>query len=282
MRKNLLLLLPLVFLLCSYHLSIEDCGLSGVILLPKERGEKEIRFVKELAKELLLATQPRGDQATGVVMFYSTKKTEVLKSSGDAVSFVKRKTFKEFIDKFDKDVVIILGHNRLPSRGDVKDNKNNQPIKVKTIAGIHNGVITNHTEIFKEHKLERIGENDSEAIFALLAEFGKDSISQEVISKCVNELEGTLTFIVADEREPDKCWFVKKDMPLSIVKIPALELVAFDSEMTYLRKALKKASKTAEIEIPKTENIKFPANSGLLINCKDGKITKFDPFSKEK
>lgn len=132
------------------------CGIAGFNLSPEERVD-----AVTLTKALLLAIEERGRHATGTA-YFEDGSPYVQKADMTAGDFV------EFIDMPTSTTNAIL-HTRWASQGSPKDNRNNHPIDVGGILGVHNGVLYNDDEIFADIGPEhRIAEVDSEAIFALL------------------------------------------------------------------------------------------------------------------
>lgn len=78
-------------------------------------------------------------------------------------------------------------HTRAATTGDPADNDNNHPIVVQAdgeapgIVGIHNGVLWNDTELWKQYQdlaAEKVGEVDSQLIFQILSRQGRDGLDQ--------------------------------------------------------------------------------------------------------
>ena len=60
-----------------------------------------------------------------------------------------------------------MGHTRWPTRGDVRNNFNNHPLRCLDCLGTANGTITNADALFRRFRLRRHAEVDSELIFRL-------------------------------------------------------------------------------------------------------------------
>ena len=58
----------------------------------------------------------------------------------------------------------IIGHNRLATTGDEKENKNNHPFETENILLVHNGVISNHDALKTSFSLNYEEETDSAII----------------------------------------------------------------------------------------------------------------------
>jgi glutamine phosphoribosylpyrophosphate amidotransferase len=275
----------------------ENCGICGVALFPKDnRTEKEIEFVRTLVKELLLCTQKRGKGATGVVFFYKEKATcteeskqvqekvepALLKGPKSGTEFVNSKEFEEHIKKLSKETTMVIGHNRAPSQGSPKNNNNNHPVVVDPIYLVHNGHIGNDKALFKKYDFKRIGEVDTEVISQLLAHFGKEKLTIEAVQKALSELKGGWAVAFADKRDPYSLYLARDGCPMTYVLVPELELLVYDSELGLIEQAWKKAAAKhkGEIDFEKMEfkeKVEMDKNSGVLVEIKTKKITKFTP-----
>ena len=116
----------------------------------------------KVARVLLRLLEVRGKDASGVAWHDGKGGTFVRKSNcaGSALA------------KILKDDVGNTGivHTRWATLGSPKVEANNHPIDVGGVVGVHNGHCTNHAELIKKCvDYKRIGQVDSEAIFALIA-----------------------------------------------------------------------------------------------------------------
>lgn len=97
---------------------------------------------------------------------------------------------------------LILGHTRAATQGDARFERNNHPVVYGDIAGVHNGVIFNDYDLFADNKWKRIGEVDSEAIFAALHQ-------KPTVKAALEDLEGWLAIGWVDWRDPHRLWLAK-------------------------------------------------------------------------
>lgn len=135
---------------------IPICGLAGFNLSPDESVD-----ARALSVALLLDIEKRGTHATGAA-FFEDGKPFVQKTDMRASEFV------EYLDMAPTVTNAIL-HTRFGTHGSPKVNKNNHPIDLPGIIGVHNGVVENYRELFNRIGMDkRLTEVDSEAIFASL------------------------------------------------------------------------------------------------------------------
>jgi hypothetical protein len=185
------------------------CGIVSASLF--NRGVNNDLYSKinaYLITQLLIETEERGKDATGLFFGYENKRwagfklgIESTKWIGFGVDSIKRelRLFKE-IFKAEENTVenteieeppfgtygdfirnnwlnneslvrTILGHCRKLTKGTARENDNNHPIIARPILGVHNGRVENDDLIFEIHKedFKRKGDVDSEAIFQLMA-----------------------------------------------------------------------------------------------------------------
>lgn len=269
----------------SFFHERENCGISGVVMFPKEkRADWEIDFVRTLVGELLVCTQKRGTGATGVVFFNKNKEAELFKLPHKGEEFVKLKEFEDHVKKITKDTTIIIGHNRAPSVGSPKNNNNNHPVKVDTVYLVHNGDINNHKELFKKYDFKRIGEVDTEVIAQLIAHNSKEKITVESIQKSCLELNGSFAVAFADARDPNHLYLARNTLPATYVVVPELDLLIFNSELELIDKAWEKTISKFEgkglQKISFKERVEISKNSGVIIDVNAKSVTPFAQESK--
>lgn len=142
------------------------CGIAGASLSPNDKVN-----AKRVARAMLLAIEHRGKDATGFAFRDPTGAFQVHKDNLAATEFVKRRLC------LPRAATTFIAHTRFATQGSEYFNVNNHPITTAGIVGVHNGHVSNDYDLFRDidNALElpgkdsvRIGEVDSEAIFALL------------------------------------------------------------------------------------------------------------------
>lgn len=272
----------------EFFYASENCGISGMVLFPKEhRTEQELELIRILAKELLVVTAKRGTDATGIVLFNKQKQSALLKLPQKGPAFVKLPEFKEYLKKITQDTTIIIGHNRAASKAMTpQNNNNNHPVHIGSIYLVHNGYISNHNQLFKKYKFHRIGEVDTEVIAHMIAHHSKDKITTEKLQKACAELKGGMAVAFADERDPYHLYLIRNTPPMTYVTVPHLELLIFNSELRLIRKAWKRAvaaflKQDLGLDLSKItfkEEVKLPKNSGVVVDVEKKTVISFDPF----
>ena len=154
------------------------CGIFGVTV---GEGPFRTRKMPDLLKDLFLFSESRGKEASGIAVC-SREKIQVLKSAVAASSMIRssqyRQLMAETVREKLQEPMAIIGHSRLVTDGSRYDQGNNQPVLAGNCVGIHNGIIVNNEEIWKEQSdLRRQYQVDSEVILALLRKFLREQRS---------------------------------------------------------------------------------------------------------
>ncbi len=141
------------------------CGIAGFSLKSDEKINAQ-----NLGEALLCQIVTRGAHATGMAFVSGTPEKRVIKnfkSNVNAFAFVKQN-----IKKLPVDSKTAIFHTRYATLGSPLNNLNNHPIRVGQVVGVHNGHVTNHSEIFANYTTHaRKAQVDSEAIFSMLASY---------------------------------------------------------------------------------------------------------------
>lgn len=103
----------------------------------------------------------------------------------------------------------LVGHNRLTTQGDESKNFNNHPFPTKDWVIVHNGVLSNDTELCRKHNLEYKEETDSAIIVNLLQMYyDNGNTSVECIRQTAEELRGRFS-VCAYNKTEDRLFYFK-------------------------------------------------------------------------
>jgi hypothetical protein len=155
------------------------CGIIGIHFKDPENPGIERMDLEFLVDELLLGIEHRGKDATGLLAVPVEGEPQLVKADVPATRFV------QWRETMPAKLRTILGHTRFATQGKPEDLDNDHPVVYETCFAIHNGHISNDTELFAEHSLERRAEVDSEIIPALFNKYGLDKAHL-----ALQELEG--------------------------------------------------------------------------------------------
>ena len=131
------------------------CGIFGAVIVNPEKFDN--KKITNLVKDLFVFSETRGREAAGIAI-RNKDNFEILKDALKATSFVKGEKFRKILKKslenndLKRKNFSFIGHSRLVTNGNQSNNKNNQPLITKNQIGIHNGIITNYSELWETHK----------------------------------------------------------------------------------------------------------------------------------
>jgi hypothetical protein len=130
------------------------------------------RVTEAFVDSLLCGIEHRGIEATGFVAVSNSNKVSLDKKAVKASDFIKSRA------NLPTNTRTALLHTRLATKGSISVPVNNHPVVYRTCFSIHNGMIYNDDDLFKEYSLDRHGEVDSEIIPALFSHYGLSDYRQ--------------------------------------------------------------------------------------------------------
>ena len=169
------------------------CGIAGYSLHSESPIDRTLA-----AQALLAAIAERGADAVGYAYRRGAGTLSVHKQRTGASELLERVLIPE-------DANQALIHVRDYTKGHPRISANNHPVRHGAIKGVHNGIILNDEEIFERHGLQREEPQmtvDSEAIFALVNEFGPKAGALE-------HLRGSMATAWLDARHPDEVFVAR-------------------------------------------------------------------------
>lgn len=241
------------------------CGIAGFCLHPDEHDID----TPKLARELLLNIEHRGRDATGAA-WYEGDTLMVQKDGMKATHFVK------WMDLPMGATNAIL-HTRAGTKGSEKDNNNNHPVVSGSVVGVHNGMVWNDDSLFRKMGLteQRVGEVDTEAIFAaiayggLLGADGKPRLGAD-IRDILEEIEGSAAIAwLQIEGDPTIMRMARiNQSPLVIATTKGGSLI-FASEEGAIRKAVSKVNGIVVDQVAHSkEGALYTVRNGEIIDAK--------------
>lgn len=170
------------------------CGLVGMA--------GEISFKEEkVFKDLLLLDVIRGKHSTGIASLYKLGnefKTGVFKDKLNAVDYMDLKGFSDLMAKKHH---ILLGHNRLATKGAIIQ-ENAHPFEFSNIIGAHNGSLISQYSLFEQEKYAV----DSQALYS--------ELNQNGVSSLWGKLNGAAALTWIDKRTNTVNFLRNKERPL--------------------------------------------------------------------
>ena len=145
------------------------CGIFGIAV--QKASDIEADDCKGIFTRLFLLSESRGKEASGFALNDGQAIT-ILKAPVPASETVKTSLYNDIVSghfkKYTK-FAYAIGHSRLVTNGYEQFNKNNQPVVKNGMAGVHNGIIVNESELWKTFKDDqKLTDLDSELIPTLI------------------------------------------------------------------------------------------------------------------
>ena len=136
------------------------------------------------------------------------------------------------------EVRYIMGHTRMTTQGNPKQNQNNHPFPGKagsqSFALAHNGVLYNDKDLRKTYKLPPTPIATDSYVAVQLIEAQRE-VSPDSLRRMAEVLMGSYTFTVLDQ--DNSLYFVKGENPLTIYHYPTLGLYLYASTEDILLEA---------------------------------------------
>ncbi|MDP1723434.1 MAG: glucosamine 6-phosphate synthetase [Alphaproteobacteria bacterium] len=163
------------------------CGIFGFYVDEKFTGSW-----KDLLNDLAKLSHSRGKEASGIAIRHQGK-INVLRHKDSSIDLIKDDDFKSILKEIDitKGNLLVLGHARLCTNGDRSNIFNNQPVLDKDIVTVHNGIICNYEDIWKNY-LNSSSKSDLDT--AIIPPFLDESLKtlsiEESLQKFYDVIEG--------------------------------------------------------------------------------------------
>jgi len=235
------------------------CGVIGIFpVTPAEKPSKQSKAGQEMAiryllTQLLIESEARGGDATGISVVLNTGEWSTLKQPVPAADFLlnmpELKTYEgqdphanfraqlrawsTQVKKEGVSTAAVLGHVRKTTRGETSNPDNNHPVVIENrIIGVHNGTLKNDDVVFEKvtHR-KRVGSVDSEAIFHLHHYLAADEApTVSLMSEISKRLRGAYTTLHINNKFPRVVGGLKRDRPLEVAFFRGIDLVVVASE----------------------------------------------------
>jgi glucosamine--fructose-6-phosphate aminotransferase (isomerizing) len=217
------------------------CGILGVVLHPDSRVSAD--SVESIVKALYLLSETRGKEASGFALT-SGRTIKVGKRPIAASKLIKDRRFNEILrasleQRSTSGSYALIGHSRLVTNGAQEVFDNNQPIVSNGAVGIHNGIIVNDADIWRDHAdLSRKFEVDTEVFLAVLSkELSSTGDLFAAAARTFDQIKGTASVAVMFE-VLDQLLLATNNGSLYVLRSPKSKLIVFASEYYILSRLL--------------------------------------------
>lgn len=215
------------------------CGIAALFIHPEVRSKAVWQEIWENFTRNLVANEVRGPQATGVAIVEQGGGLRVLKRPIPAREFVRLEEYQSISKTMGSKTSLIMGHTRMPTKGSPNLEKNNHPLLVGRVLGVHNGHIMNDDELFKKQGLTRQAQVDSEVIFRLLEKAASKeeqrSLHLHTTRPLLRLLKGQFTILACHLDAPHQLLALKHENPLCVHYESAWKGLVFSSRYLFLR-----------------------------------------------
>jgi glutamine---fructose-6-phosphate transaminase (isomerizing) len=229
----------------------EMCGLFGFVTTGN--GTMVPGAATALIDALIRSSESRGKEASGIAVLVDDE-IAVHKAPQRGRAFLRSKETQRLLARIDRAVATglpsaCIGHTRMVTNGDPSRFENNQPVYGDDLAIIHNGIITNEAEVWKENSdLARHAEVDTEVMLRLLERHMRAGRTlSDVMPEVIAQLEGGNSYAVLDR---PSAALILSTANGSIYWAASEDgsLVCFASEHAILRAALSKRGKPSHLD----------------------------------
>lgn len=222
------------------------CGIWGI----SDMGAKiDRKSLLKIIKKLMILSETRGKDASGIAVMHDGE-LNVLRKAMSSHELLKDLQFLKYAEKNILNTsfknIWVTGHSRLVTNGTQYNPNNNQPIAKKHIALVHNGIIVNEDELWKNvPDAYKDYEVDSEAILETFNhKFIQYGNAERAIQETYHDLRGMASTIMLVQKKHymiaasnnGSLYFVSsKDEKLVIFASESLMLEKLISEIPVLR-----------------------------------------------
>ena len=237
------------------------------------KGKIENVILKKLIRNLSIAAEVRGTDATGISYV----------NHGKVVTFKKAKPAHKVKLYFPKNTRAVIGHTRMTTQGSEKYNHNNHPFDgrcgTETFALAHNGVLYNDAELKTKYHLPKTQiETDSYVAVQLLEQ--EKQLHAESIKKMAELVNGSFAFTIL--RNDNTLFLVKGNNPLTLYHFPKLGIYVYASTKSILDNALQQVNlsdKCCEIDVSEGEILEIAPNGKLSKTTFAMQNSVFSPYN---
>ncbi len=259
------------------------CGIFG--LVKNENSNISDIDTLEVINKLFIFSQTRGSEAAGIAI-NTGRSIDIYKKAGSPREFVKsleyKNLFKNSIETYienkknstSTDSLSIIGHSRLVTNGYQSENKNNQPVLIPGCVGIHNGIITNHSELWNENKdLKKETDLDTEIFLKILkSKLDNGTNLKKSLKEIYSQINGTASIAMFFE-EYSNLLLSTNTGSLFYLNNKKNSLFIFASERFILKKII--ASNIIGNNILESEIQQLDAFEAINLNLENNKVDLF-------
>ena len=166
------------------------CGIWGLVSVGREL---EARTLTGMVRKLMVLSESRGKEAAGIAIA-SRGDVSVFRRASAATKMITTPEYHAFWKRSfapEAGTFAAMGHSRLVTNGTAMRPNNNQPVVGKGLVTVHNGIVVNVDELWKQHpELTCKTQVDTEVLVALMELYQKTETLENAVRKAFREISG--------------------------------------------------------------------------------------------
>ncbi len=255
------------------------CGIFG--LIAKQGSSLDESFLKKATFEIASISIARGQDSSGILFKnYNEKQLHLIKGDLPIKNLLRKSEYKDKLkaqlESYRKgNSFQAIGHARLVTNGSQLKDVNNQPVIKDSIIGIHNGIVVNDLQLWRENPdLLREYDIDTEIILSFIQKKLNSNVSLPIaLINTLEIIEGTAACALIFDDRNELSLFTNNG---SLYYILSNSFLIFASEEFFL----KDLSSKLNLKLP---IIPIKPFQGILLNTETFDLLEFnkDPKSCE-
>jgi len=215
------------------------CGILGLLFTNRNNAFKS--KARKVINELFLQSESRGKEAAGYCLI-NQKQIQVGKTAFPAGKMLHNSQYNKSINEFlqdDSDFFLAFGHSRLVTHGYEHFFQNNQPVVFNDQILVHNGIVVNYKDIWKQLLPDKkpASDLDSEVIAAIYQHcLEKGQIPSEALQTLFNQVDGVVNIALFDKKNS---LMILASNNGSLFYYHENDILLFASERIFLQRVLK-------------------------------------------
>ena len=218
------------------------------------------KVLRKLTQALANAAEERGTDASGISYV----------NGGQIVIYKRPKAAHKLHFNPPEGTRAVLGHTRLATQGNEKNNANNHPFYGNTgdtaFAFAHNGILYNDKELRKEKQLP-VTTIETDSYIAVQLIESQHKLDFDSLRYMAEAVYGSFTFSLLDDN--NSLYLVKGSNPLCLLHFASLGLYVYASTESIMKNALKR------VGLHKFASERIETDEGDIVKIdKNGNITR--------
>lgn len=188
------------------------CGIYGYANLQPNKAGLDAHRLKYAISLLAILNMERGTDSTGLLTIDRNQHIDTVRKTKDSTAFLTHANVRRHVqENLSHETAVVLGHTRFATTGGVTI-RNAQPFVCGTIAGTHNGILSNWEAVRTRYALPQTTDVDSEVLFRL----AERAQTLDEFVTLLGTVQGSYAVAQFDTRQPDSITFYRNHNPLTV------------------------------------------------------------------